>query len=62
MNMREKVLARRLFILKAVQAGGTTVKKLSEAMGISKTTVKRHIHNIGNIHWQDDVLYYGERL
>lgn len=62
MNQREKVLARREFILEAVKAGGATVKVLSEKLKVSVFTVKQCIHSIGDIHWQDDVLYYGERL
>jgi len=61
-SRRESVLARRLTILERVQSGGCTVKKLSELLGVSKKTICSDIHTIGDIHWQDDVLYYGERL
>jgi hypothetical protein len=62
MNQRERVLARHEFIVKAVKAGGATVKKLSEALGVSRSTIKVSIRTNSKIHWQDDVLYYGERL
>jgi hypothetical protein len=62
MNQREKVLARREFILETVKAGGATVKGLSKELKVSLFTVKQCIHDIGDIHWQDDVLYYGDLL
>ena len=62
MNQREKILHRREFILNAVKNGGTTVKELAEQLGVTRVTITRCIKDIGNIHWQDDKLYYGERL
>ena len=62
MNQREKVLARRKAILKAVKAGGATVKSIAKLTGDSTSTITKSIHDIGDIHWQDTVLYYGERL
>jgi DeoR/GlpR family transcriptional regulator of sugar metabolism len=49
-------------ILEQVQSGGCTVKKLSGLLGVSKKTICSDIHAIGHIHWQDDILYSGERL
>ena len=62
MNQREKTLHRRGFILSAVKAGGVTVKELAEQLGVTRATITRCIKDIGNIHWQDCTLYYGERL
>ena len=62
MSKREEVLKRRVAILEAVKAGGATVKILSESLGVSRSTVCNYIRDIGNIHWQDDILYWGERL
>jgi DeoR/GlpR family transcriptional regulator of sugar metabolism len=62
MSQREKVLARREFILNAVKAGGATVKKLAGELEVSRSTILVDIRANNKIHWQDDKLYYGERL
>ena len=62
MSHREKVLARRKIILETVKAGGATVKELAAALKIGRQAIRSDIHAIDGIHWQDDVLYFGERL
>ena len=59
---REQMLARRQAIKTIVKHSKTTVALLSVALNVSKATIKRDISASNKIHWQDEYLYYGERL
>ena len=63
MNHREKVLAIRNAIELIVKGSADiTSKYLAELFNLSVRSINRMIVDMDNIHRQNDILYYGERL
>jgi len=61
-SLRDKILNRRRELLAIVMSSKVTVKEVAEKLGVHVLTVRRDIHTMDNVHWQDCFLYYGERL
>ena len=61
-SLRDRINNRRRDLLAIVMSGSFTVKEVAKKLGVSIYVVRDDVHTLDNVHWQDCILYYGERL